>query len=163
MRDRAIKLAKTNVKEALREAKSEKRPWFRAQALSHVLRFTDEPDRVLQLARVAAKNTDDSYQQSAVRAWEVSALAERGMRKEAMQSLLDSVRLASQIGFAGSRAEALFMLFRAAYSIDKESAKSVCEVFLVCCDGENGHWRCVRALKYMKGMLDGSIAVWPFY
>jgi len=83
-RDRAAGLAKSNPAQALEQGRNIKEPWFRAQALSWVARFTD--GSVVAIAAEAAKAAaggGDRYQKCAVRAWEVAALAERDHIQEA--------------------------------------------------------------------------------
>lgn len=160
MRDRAIQLAKTNIAEAMVEAKKEQRAWYRAQAYAHILRYTDTPLQVLKLAKNAAKQGSDKFQQSAVRAWEISALVHIGMIEEANKSLNDALKNARHISQAGSRAEAFVHLFQAAYEIDRRSAKKVYDSFSDCCDGENGHWRCKRAMKWMREALSKNKNSW---
>jgi hypothetical protein len=163
MRYRGAILTKANADEVLALVKKEKRPWHRAQDLAHVLRYTARPFKVLTLLRSAAMNGADRYQQSAVRAWEIEALSERGMLKEARKSLAESLSLASEVSQAGSRAEAMFMLFRAGWSIGRGSAEGVFRKFSACCDGEHGHWRCKRAQRHMIEMLEGECKVWKFF
>jgi hypothetical protein len=58
-----------------------------------VARFTDgDPVAIASEAARAAQECGDDYGKSAVRAWEVAALAERGSAAEARRSLSVSVR-----------------------------------------------------------------------
>lgn len=83
-RDQACLLARSDPRKALEKAKSVSEPWFRAQALAWVVRFTDaDPREIATLAAKAAAEGADDYQRSAVRAWEVAALGERGFKQEA--------------------------------------------------------------------------------
>jgi len=87
-RNHASTLAKSNPKKALDQARKVHEPWFRAQALSWVARFTDgDPVAIASEAARAAQECEDDYRKSAVRAWEVAALAERGSTAEARKSL----------------------------------------------------------------------------
>nr|GFD49131.1 hypothetical protein [Tanacetum cinerariifolium] len=83
-RDRAVSLAKSYPKEALKQARQVEKPWFRAQALSWVARFAERDVITISVeAAQAAAAGDDKYQQCAVRAWEIAALAERDYLTEA--------------------------------------------------------------------------------
>lgn len=52
LRDRIVKLAKTNVKDAYKLTKKIKEPWFKVQAISFVVRYSDNSE-VLKLAKEA--------------------------------------------------------------------------------------------------------------
>ena len=94
-RDHASTLAKSNPRKALAQARNVNEPWFRAQALSWVARFTDgDPIAVASEAAKAARECEDDYKKSSVRAWEIAALAERACTKEARKSLNDALSLA---------------------------------------------------------------------
>jgi hypothetical protein len=156
-------LAKSDPKKALVQACKVNEPWFRAQALSWVTRFTDgDSVAVASEAAKAAQECDDDYQRSAVRAWEVAALAERGCPREARKSLLEALALAKGVEPMSSRSEALLLLLQAAFRIGQDEAQSVYEVLKVSCPvGE--HWRCKRAVRDGKRMLSGELEPRAFF
>lgn len=96
-RDQACLLATTNPGKALDKARKIAEPWYRAQALAWVARFAE--NNAVAIAREAARaamECDDDYKQSAVRAWEIAALAERGFTVEARKSLSEATTLAKK-------------------------------------------------------------------
>jgi len=163
MRDRAIALVKKGKLDlALREAKSVKDPWYRAQVFASMIRVAEEPKLVAQLAKTAAKNCGDRYQQAAVRAWEIAALAGRGLNTEASTALAEALISAKQIEYAGSRAEAFSLLFRAALAIGGKAPDDVFAAFQDCCSPD-GHWRCKRAFRDMSEVLEGEREAYEIY
>ena len=162
-RDQASQLAKTDPKKALEKARQVSEPWFRAQALSWVARFTDgDPIAIAVQAAKAASECDDDYKRSAVRAWEVAALAERDLLPQAGKALKAAVKLAKNVQPLSSRSEALFILMQAAVSIGRDEAVAVFEDLKSACP-EGGHWRCKRAVRDAEKMLTGELAARPFY
>lgn len=155
-RDQASALAKSNPKHALAKAKDVSEPWFRAQALAWVARFTDsDPVATAKLAAKAASECDDDYKRSAVRAWEVAALAERDEPSHAERTLKAAVSVAEGVQPISSRSEALFLLFQAAFFIGRKHAEWVCGRLDATCP-EADHWRCKRARGDARQILEGS-------
>lgn len=152
-RNAAAKLAKTDSQRALQEARTIPDPWFRAQALAHVARYCDDnPTAVADEAANAARACADAYQQCAVRAWEIAALAERSEDKAAsarLESILSKVR---EVTPASSRSEALLLLLHAAARISPDAAHTVSEM-IVRVANVDSHWRCRRAVVDAIGML----------
>ncbi|MEO7676559.1 MAG: hypothetical protein ABIV39_07350, partial [Verrucomicrobiota bacterium] len=67
-RDQAFALAKRDPQKALRKAIAIPDPWFKAQALSCVARFTDDdPIKAAPQAAKAASECTDDYKKTAVR------------------------------------------------------------------------------------------------
>ncbi|WP_169444583.1 hypothetical protein [Massilia niastensis] len=162
-RDQAISLAKSRPEEALELARQVNDPWFRAQALSWVARFTDGD--VLAIASEAAKaaaECDDNYKQSAARAWEIAALAERDHIFEARKCLCDILPAVKHVEPASSRSEALLLLLQAGAKIANEDAEKVYEVMKTSCQPEQ-HWRCSRALRDGAKMISGELQPRPFF
>jgi len=160
-RDQVAQLAKTDVAKAAEIAERISDPWFQAQAWSHLARHADRP---LQFARKAAKSAaraKDDYQRSAVRAWEIAALAECGYNMQSRQSLIESVELAELITPVSSRAESLLLLFQAAFKISKEDAAMVAEILRNSCS--SAHWRAVRARRDATRMLKDEISPREFF
>lgn len=162
-RDQASALAKTNPKKALEKARSVSEPWFRAQALSWVARFTDgDPVAIAKQAAKSAAECDDDYKRSAVRAWEIAALAERGFTSEAKRALNQAVKIARTVQPTSSRSEALLDLFQAAFSIDHTEAEKVQLILGETCPPSE-HWRCKRANRYAATMVSGENEPRKFY
>src|SRR6266567_643619 len=128
-RDHANALAKRNPKKALDQARKVIEPWFRAQALSWVARFTDgDPVAVASEAAKAARECEDDYKRSAVRAWEIAALAERDCTTKARESLIEALALGRSVEPKSSQSEALFLLLQAAFRISRAEAERVYEI-----------------------------------
>lgn len=162
-RDQATALAKSDPTLALAKAKSVSEPWFRAQALAWVARFTDaDPLTLAKMAAKAASECDDDYKRSAVRAWEIAALAERNLVADARKALKAAVRVAENVHLASSRSEALFLLFQAASSISREDAASVLGRLDALCPEEE-HWRCRRARRDAHKMMEEGATPRPFF
>jgi hypothetical protein len=160
-RDQVAQLAKTNVLKAEEVAKKIQEPWFQAQAWSHLARYADQP---LPFAREAAKSAAqgrDAYQRSAVRAWEIAALAERRLSENARSALAEALHLAASVTPESSRAESLLLLLQAAFKISKQDAEAAAEVLRVSCS--SSHWRVERALKNVQMMLNGELLPREFF
>jgi hypothetical protein len=162
-RDHVSNLARSNPKRALDLARKVIDPWFRAQALSWVTRFTDrDPVVSASEAAKAAGECDDDYKKSAVRAWEIAALAERGCSSEARKSLSEATKRAKGVTPASSRSEALLLLMQAALKLSREDGVTVYEAMTASCSPEE-HWRCKRALGDGTRMVSGELEPRSFF
>ena len=160
-RDQVAQLAKSDAAKAIEIAEKISDPWFQAQAWSHLARYADKP---LQFSRKAAKSAafgKDDYQRSAVRAWEIAALAERKYNVQARRSLTDAVELAVSVTPVSSRAEALLLLVQAAFKISKQDAVRVAEILQTSCS--SSHWRAARARRDVASMLKGEMPPREFF
>jgi len=160
-RDEVAQLAKTNVPKAVEVANKINDPWFQAQAWSHLVRHADKP---LPFARKSAKSAAqgrDAYQRSAVRAWEIAALAERKLTVHARRSLAEALDLAVSVTPVSSRAESLALLVQAAFKISKDDALEAAEVLQKACSSD--HWRAKRARKDVEMMLSGELPPREFF
>ena len=160
-RDEVAMVAKIDEAKAASIATKITDPWFQAQAWSHVARYATKPIPYARKAARSAGHGKDDYQRSAVRAWEIVALAERDLRLQARASLTDAVNVASTVVQDSSRAESLFLLFQAAFKISTNDAENVAEVLQTTCS--SGHWRAVRARKNAEEMLRGDILPREFF
>ena len=152
-RDKVAKLAKQDPAAALDLARVISDPWFKAQALANVARHTHaDPLPSACEAKVAADCCSDSFKRTAVRAWEIAALAEREQLSEAREALLASVKQAALVTPAGSQAEALTLLLEASTRIGIKETRLVSEKLLALFVNEP-HWRCVRAVKQATAIL----------
>lgn len=162
-RDQASNLAKHDPRKAMEMAFKISDPWFRSQALSWVARYTeDDPVKVANHAANAARECDDAYKQTAVRAWEIAALAERKYEAQAKRGLREAVSQSKNISPNSTRADALMLLLQAAFQISIEEAKWVAEELEISC-GRDSHWRCKRAIREAGRLLDGERKPRPFF
>lgn len=162
-RDRAADLAKRDPHKALEEARQVSEPWFRAQALSWVARFTDgDTVSIAQEAAKSAEQCKDDYQKSAVRAWEIAALAERGFTSEARNSLNQALTLSACAEPMASRAEALLLLLEAALRVNRQDASRVYARLKNDCS-MHPHWRCERAIRHGEKLLSGEVPYRLFF
>jgi len=162
-RDHACTLAKSNPKKALVQARNVNEPWFRAQALSWVARFTDgDPVTVASEAAKAARECEDDYKKSAVRAWEIAALAERDCKTAARKSMREALALGKVVEPMSSRSEALFLLFQAAFTIGRDEATRVYEILKTSCPVKE-HWRCKRSVRDGEKMISGNLQPRAFF
>ncbi len=154
-RDEVSRLAKTNDAKAVDLTKKVDDPWFRAQAYAQLCRHA--VSNPLHFAREAAKTAaecKDDYQRSAVRAWEIVALAERGYEKEARKSLEEAVAVARSAIPASSRAESMLLLLHSAFWISKQDGQDVAMILADVCGGS--HWREKRARREARRLLSGE-------
>lgn len=164
LRDKVAKLAKTNIKDAYKLTKKISQPWFKAQALAQVVRYSNNSDVVkfAKEARKVANECDDDYKKSSVRAWEIVALAECGFKDEAKKSLYEAVDLASRVEPLSSRSESLFLLFQASCYIDMRVAEKLYERMKSLCLADE-HWRAKRAIKHAQEILEDKTNVREFF
>lgn len=160
-RDQVAQLAKTDIAKASEIAEKISDPWFQAQAWAHLVRYADDPLRFSLKAAKSASSGKDEYQKSAVRAWEIAALAERGYLAEARKSLAAAIELAGRVIPVSSRAEALFLLFQSAFKISKDDAMKVAQVLVALCPPT--HWRSKRALRDAEQMLKSEVPPREFF
>jgi hypothetical protein len=162
-RDRATSLAKCRPDDALKFAREVSEPWYRAQALSWVARFTDaDPIAIAAEAAKAAGEAHDQYQRCAVRAWEIAALAERNYMLEARMRLSEILPNVMHVEPPSSRSEALLLLVQAGAKIAIEDAEKIYEIMKTSCQPEQ-HWRCKRALRDGALMISGKLTPRPFF
>lgn len=143
-RDTAARLARSDPDKALQLAGTISDPWFRAQALAHVARHS--PTDVVALADRSAQAASacvQLYQSCAVRAWEITALAERGEPIEAQARLLATVHRSRHITPSSSRSSALLLLLHAAARIDLPLAEQVGRQ-IIATSNQDSNWRCQR-------------------
>ena len=162
-RDQASRLAKSDPKKALENALKISDPWFRAQALAWVVRFTDrDPVAIAKQAEKAAIECDDSYKKTAVRAWVVASLAERNFTPAARKVLHTALQQSKTVMPLSSRSEALMLLLQAAFAIADKDAKAVNDELQTSC-GQDTHWRCKRAVRDGAKIITGELKPRPFF
>lgn len=147
LRDRATGLAREDPEAALRMARNIADPWFRAQALAAVARWSHDG----QVARLAAESLAsaaacrDDYRRAAVAAWPIRALVERGHHATAIEALGVARQRALAAVPAASRAEALFGLLQAAWPLGAPARRSLVEDLAATHELDN-FWRVSRCL-----------------
>ena len=152
-RDIVSRLAKCDTTQALKVARAISDPWFRAQSLAHICRYTsDDPCGVAREAERAAQECDDAYKRCAVRAWEISALAEIGKSHDARRSLNAVMKQAESITPASSKSEALILLLHTAARIGIDETSAIAELLIKLVINDP-HWRCIRAIKEATAVL----------
>jgi len=164
-REKSHRYAKSDTKKALDLARKIDDAWYKSQALAWAARFAEKESDVLKIAKESAmvsKSCKDQYQQSAVRAWEIVALADRGYNDEAISSLSEALQIAKSAEPPSSRSEALTRLFSAACYINMDEAQIVHQIICARCP-EDEHWRCKRAKKYTKEIIDGKYVPRKFF
>ena len=162
-RDQVMSMARADPAKAHKKALQVSEPWFRTQALAAVARYVEgDPLSFAAQASKAAAECDDDYKRSAVRAWEISALAERSLKSDARTSLDQAVNLARTVEPFSSRSEALFLLLQAAFSIGHKEASAVNDVIKATCPS-NEHWRCKRALRDGDKLISGELVPRKFH
>ncbi|MGC3958646.1 MAG: hypothetical protein QM813_12120 [Verrucomicrobiota bacterium] len=162
-RDQVCTLSKSNSKKALDQARKINEPWFRAQALSWVARFTDgDPVAIASEAAKAAWQCEDDYKKSAVRAWEIAALAEREFTTEARKRLREVLSRIKGVMPASSRSEALLLLMQAAFKIAQKDAEEVYALLKSSCAPDE-HWRCKRAIRDGEKMISAELKPQSFF
>ena len=127
-------------------------------------RFTDgDPVAIASEAARAAQECEDDYRKSAVRAWEVAALAERGSTAEARKSLSEALKLAKRIESVSSRSEALLLLMQAAFRIGRDEAMRAYSLLKESCPVEEHSRCCKRAVRDGERMISGTQEPRPFF
>lgn len=145
-RDQVCEMAKHDSVQALTKARDIADPWFRAQALSWVARFSaSETSVIASEAAASAMSCNDAFKRVAVRAWEIAALAERDCLDRSRISLTEVLTDSATVTPVASRAAALTLILDAATRIGNEEAIAVAELLISSC-GNDAHWRAQRAL-----------------
>ena len=158
-----MSMARTDPAKAHKKALQVSEPWFRAQALAAVARYAEgDPLPFAAQASKAASECDDDYKRSAVRAWEISALAERDLMAEARKALDQAVKLARTVQPFSSRSEALILLLKAAFSIGHKEASIVNDAIKASCPSDE-HWRCKRAIRNGDKLISGELVPRKFH
>ena len=152
-RDAVARQAKTDSSGALQSVCNTSDPWFRAQALAHVARYSKEQSKqIADQAAAAAEDCSDAYKQCAVRAWEIAALAERSDYKAASARLKSVLSKIGTVTPPSSRSEALSLLLHAAARISTDAAQEVAEI-IVSISNNDSHWRTQRATVDAIGVV----------
>jgi hypothetical protein len=152
-RDHAIQIATSDYEGALAQSEAILDPWFATQALAAVLRYCPDVrvSHVLRRASSRAETCHDEYRRGAVSAWIVRALVERGMTVEADSMLRVALAHSLQASPNGSRGEALFLLYQAAYPFGIRTVEPLLR-HLASFHGSAPHWRVTRALVHAAAM-----------
>ena len=154
MRDRAVKMARNGTGDAETAAAAIPEPWFRAQALAAVARWSSGPRAPALAAKAlrAAGQCKDAYQTSAVCAWPIRALIEQGHADEARKCLAEARRMAHRATPTGSCVEALMLLLQAAWPLGPSIRRALVQD-LARLEHGDAHWRTQRALVHAVAMI----------
>ena len=146
-RDRAISIARTDFVKALDLARKVSNPWFRCQALAWVARFGPEGEvtRIAEEAVEAANKCDDAFQKVAALSWPVRALVERDRRRQAESIVAVALTRVAEVRHPVCRADALFLLIQAAWSLPKGLRGSLVSALRGACRDAKS-WRTGRML-----------------
>jgi Arc/MetJ-type ribon-helix-helix transcriptional regulator len=122
--------------------------------LGWALRYAPDPavEKINGLIERHARECRDDYQRAAVRAWQVRALSERGLEAQARLVLAAALPVAVIATPQSSRAEALFLLFQAAFPRGPETVGPIAQKLLACRETPT-HWRVSRNLACAMAML----------
>jgi hypothetical protein len=155
-RGHAENLAGHDPLKALNLARRVSDPWYRAQALSYVAWRTPEKCvEIAQEAATSAANASTLFERTAVRVWEIEALARCGYESEAINSLEESVESAVQIEPPSARSECLFRLLEASFRFGDSVFQPVYGRLVSSCDPTD-HWRCAVNIKRAKQLQAGD-------
>ena len=83
---------------------------------------------------------------TAVRAWEIAALAEAGAATQARASLDSALSESADVSPAPSKSEALLLLLQAAAYLGASDANQILAAMRTACEADT-HWRSKRALR----------------
>jgi len=156
-RDLVTRLAPTDPEGAARLARTIDEPWFRSQALAWAARFAAD-DRVEPLAEealIASYAESDPYRTVGSGAWAIRALVERGRPVPARRVLADLLVLAPEAEPTASRAEALFLVWQAAFALGRDARRKILDMLLTTCQGSDS-WRVGRVFQDIAWMLGAS-------
>lgn len=146
-RDHAHRLARSDPDAALSVARGISVPWYRAQALAAVARWIDD-QRVEPIASeslAVAESCDDDYKRSAVAAWPIRALVERGHEALALDALKTARMVALAAVPPASQACAILLLLQGGWDLGAETRRELVED-LATIHREDTFWRIGRAL-----------------
>jgi hypothetical protein len=122
--------------------------WFRCQALAWIARFAPAAD-VESLAReawAAAQSAPEPYQVIGAAAWPLRALVEREREETALWLLQDVLRVAPSVHKLINRADALFLVWQAAFPLGPKGRGAVLEPLVEACLGTATAWQAGRIL-----------------
>lgn len=157
-RGHVFNLAGPHPEKALILARSVSEPWYRAQSLAFVAwRLPEHCIRVAKEAAIAAETCISLFEQSAVRVWEIEALARCGFASEAIQSLRSSVETALRIETDSGRSESLLRLLESSCRFEARVFERLYDQLVASCD-PNEHWRCKMNLKHAKNLKNGNLS-----
>ena len=156
-RDGATALAKSDTAGALEAARSVSDPWFRAQALAWVARFSPDADveRIVGESLEACSECDEPYSRIAAAAWPLRALVERGGFDAARRMLRPLLEQESRVEPPSSRSEALFLLFQAGFALNGDIRSTLIQR-LAAVHEVARHWRSRRNLVDGLWMLHAA-------
>ena len=131
-------------------------PWYRAQSLAFVAwRLPEQCIEISKEAAIAAESSESLFEQSAVRVWEIEALARCGYSSEAIQSLESSVETAVRIELDSGRSESFLRLLESSHRFGARVFDRLYDRLVASCD-PNQHWRCSMNVKRARKLKNGE-------
>lgn len=154
-RDRAVKLAKSEGREALAISRSISDPWYRCQALAWVARYAPEEqyEQLVTEAFASAERAPDPFNALAASAWPVRVMIERGDAERARLALSQLLCLSKCIVHEGSRSEAVSLMLHAVLPSSALLWRPVAQELFTCV-GSSQHWRARRAKREAILLID---------
>ena len=137
--------------DALASARRVADPWFRCQALAKVAWEAEDEaafGRIISEAADTAIDGANGYKQVAVLAWPLRAMIERGRRAQATATTAQALPVSLRIANPVSRADALFLLWQAAYPLGGEATGDLLTALLAACH-EADSWKAPRLLAHI--------------
>jgi hypothetical protein len=144
-RDLACRTAPRDPERALDVARRIPDDWFRAQALACVARHAAENlvEPLAEESLHSARQAKEPYRTTAVSAWPIRALIERGRVGAAKRTLIEGLELVPRVQPVSSRAEALMLIWEAVFPAGRELRRLALEAISQHCEPD-AHWRAMR-------------------
>lgn len=146
--------AKHDWRGALDDARRIDDPWYRAQALAHVVQHAPaaETDRIVALFDATVREGKDEYQRVTLPFWLSMALLMRGERDRAECVAIGVVENSPRVVPIGSRAETLGLVTMALLAMRSKHLVVLAERTAHLAHPA-AHWRCLRAARRAIGCL----------
>lgn len=139
---------------ALDDARRIGDPWYRAQALAHVVQHAPaaETDRIVELFDETAREGKDEYQRVTLPFWLSLALLMRGDRDRAERVAVGVVENSPRVVPVASRAQTLELVAMALLAMRSKHLVVLAERTALLAHPA-AHWRCLRAARRAIGCL----------
>jgi hypothetical protein len=146
--------AKHDWQGALDDARRISIPWYRAQALAHVVQHApaEETDRIVALFDETVRGSKDEYQRVTLPFWLSLALLMRGERDRAERVAVGVVENSPRLVPIGSRAQTLELVSMALLAMRSKHLVTLAEKGALLAHPA-AHWRCLRAARRVLGCL----------
>jgi hypothetical protein len=146
-RDHATILARTDPHAAAAVAERIDDPWYRAQALAAVVRFSPDRDikRFFAHARKASEAATDPYLRLGSSAWWLRALVERGRVDEVGREVSALLGIVPTIPNPVNRIDGLFLVLQAVFAVP-EARRAVLDALIAAGRAANS-WKAGERLR----------------